>query len=98
AAAAAAIATVATFAKSFAPFYLIGSTPIFVVSCLLALAIVAMTWRTLCENATYVRDALLVVGMLYAIVMTSFLINSIHRVPLTHLIGILVFHGLFLLL
>jgi O-antigen ligase len=94
----AAIATVATFAKAFVPFYLIGSTPIFVLSSLLAVALATISWRPLCENAGYIRDALVVAGMFYAIVISSFLINSIHRVPVTHLIGILVFHALFLLL
>ena len=95
-AATAGVVTIATFAKSFVPFYLIGSTPIFVAACLLGLVLVAANRRALFEDAGYLRDILVVMSLLYAIVIASFLVNSIHRVPPTHLIGILLFHGLFL--
>src|SRR5690348_7332589 len=78
------IGTVATFAKSFVPFYLIGSTPIFAVVCLLGVVLVSASWRELYKNAGYLRDVLVVMGALYAVVIASFLVNSAHRVPVTH--------------
>jgi hypothetical protein len=91
----AAIVTIATFAKSFIPFYLIGSTPIFAASCALGLLLVVLSWRQLCQNALYVTDILVAMAILYGVVAASFLVNSIDRVPATDLVGILVFHALF---
>src|SRR5690348_9102292 len=97
AASAAAACTTATFSKSFVPFYMIGSTPIFVATCLVGLILIALDWRRLIGNLAYVRDILIILGVLYAIVVASFLVNSLHRVPVTYLVGIFLFHGLFLL-
>jgi hypothetical protein len=92
----AAVVTTATFGKSFVPFYLIGSTPIFAATCLVGLVLVALGWRQLYEDAGYVADVLIAMGLLYGVVTASYLVNSLHRVPVTDLIGILVFHALFI--
>ena len=92
----AAVVTTATFAKSFVPFYLIGSTPIFSVSSLLGLVLVALSWRQLYEDAGYVAKVLIAMGILYAVVTASYLVNSLHRVPVTDLFGILIFHAMFI--
>ena len=91
------VVTIATFAKLFVPFYLIGSTPIFVASCSLGLVLIALASKKLAEQATYAKDILVTLTPLYGVVIASFLINSLHQVPATHLLGILIFHGLFLL-
>jgi hypothetical protein len=91
------VVTTATFAKSFVPFYLVGSTPIFVASCFLGLMLVALASRNLVEQATFIVDVLALLFLLYCVIIASFLIYSLHRVPITHLFGILIFHGLFLL-
>jgi O-antigen ligase len=93
----AAIVTIATFAKLFMPFYLIGSTPIFVASCSLGLVLIALARKELTDQATYAKDILIALTLLYGLVIASFLIYSLHQVPVTHLLGILIFHGLFLL-
>jgi O-antigen ligase len=93
----AAVVTIATFAKLFVPFYLIGSTPIFAASCFLGVVLIALTSRTLAEQAACAADILVLLILLYCVVVASFLVNSLHRVPITHLLGILIFHGLFLL-
>src|SRR6516225_7084825 len=93
----AAIATTATFAKSFVPFYLVGSTPIFVAACLVGAFLVVLTWRDIRENARYVTDILVVFGLLYAVVVANYSVYSFGKVPITHLVGILVFHALFLI-
>jgi len=95
-AATAAIATTAAFAKSFVPFYLIGSTPIFAATCVFGMALVAVAWRDIRDNAVYAADALLVLGLLYGAVVTNYFIYSAGQVPMTHLLGILIFHSLFL--
>jgi O-antigen ligase len=91
------VVTIATFAKSFVPFYLVGSTPIFVASCLLGLVLIALASKSLAEQATYAKDLLVALTVLYCVVIASFLIHSLHQVPSTHLLGILIFHGMFLL-
>ena len=93
----AAIVTTATFAKSFVPFYLIGSTPIFVASCSLGLVLIALASKGLAVQAAYAKDILVALALLYGVVIASFLFHSFHQVPVTHLLGILIFHGLFLL-
>ena len=90
------VVTTTTFAKSFVPFYLIGSTPIFAATCLFGVLLAVLAARKLAEQASYVTDIFLVLALFYCIVIASFLINSLHRVPVTHLLGILIFHGLFL--
>jgi hypothetical protein len=93
----AAVVTTATFAKSFVPFYLIGSTPVFAITCVAGLVIVALGWRQLYEDAGYVADVIIVMALLYGVVTASYLVNSLHRVPATDLVGILVFHALFII-
>lgn len=93
---AAALVTTATFGKSFVPFYLIGSTAIFAVTCLLGFILVAMSWREIYETAKYANDVLIVTALLYGVVIASYLTYSFQLVPVTHLIGILAFHALFL--
>jgi hypothetical protein len=93
----AAIATAAAFGKLFVPFYLIGSTEVFVALSLAGVALIAFDWRAIRDEASYARDILVVIGVLYTLVIASYLVNSLHQVPPTHLLGILIFHGLFLL-
>jgi hypothetical protein len=80
------VVTAATFAKSFVPFYLI-STPIFVATCVWGLALIALASRTLAEQTTSATDILIALILLYGMVMVWWLL---HRVPITHLLGILV--------
>jgi O-antigen ligase len=91
-----AMATVATFAKSFVPFYLIGSTAIFVASSALASALVAVNWRQLRDDATRASDLVVALAALYGVIVVSYLLHTSGKVPATHVLGILVFHGLFL--
>jgi O-antigen ligase len=93
---AAAMATVATFAKSFVPFYLIGSTAIFVGSSALASALVAVNWRQIRDDAKCASGLVLALAALYGLLIVSYLLHTFGKVPATHLLGILVFHGLFL--
>jgi len=93
----AAIVTTATFAKSFVPFYLIGSTPIFVATCALGLMLIARASQRLADQASYAPDIWAALVLLYSVVTANFLFSSLHQVPVTHLLGILIFHGLFLL-
>jgi O-antigen ligase len=90
-------ATVATFAKSFTPYYLIGSTAIFVVACLLGLVLLALSWRQILDAAGHVRVIVAAMALVYAIVTASYFASSFHQVPFTHLLGILIFHTMFLL-
>lgn len=93
----AAAVTTATFAKTFLPFYLIGSTPIFAATGALGAALVAASWRPTYDMAGKVTDVLLILAAFYALVIISFLVYSRQAVPTTHLIGILVFHALFMI-
>ncbi|MBV8696553.1 MAG: O-antigen ligase family protein [Bradyrhizobium sp.] len=95
---AAATATIATFAKSFVPFYLIGSTAIFVTSSVVASALVAINWRQLRADARQVSGLGVGFAALYGLVVANYLLHTLGKVPATHLLGILVFHGLFLVL
>ncbi len=92
----AAIVTTAAFGKLFVPFYLMGSTEIFIVLSVAGVALIAFYWRSLHDEAAYAGDVLATIGVLYAFVIASYLVNSLHQVPPTHLSGILIFHGLFL--
>jgi O-antigen ligase len=76
---------------------LVGSTPIFVAACLVGAFLVVLTWRDIRENARYVTDILVVFGLLYAVVVANYSVYSFGKVPITHLVGILVFHALFLI-
>jgi hypothetical protein len=91
------VVTTATFSKAFVPFYLIGSTPIFAATCAAGLVLIAMSWRALYQDALYITDILIAIGLLYGTVTASYLVNSLHRVPVTDLVGILVFHALFII-
>jgi hypothetical protein len=91
------IATVAVFAKSFTPYYLIGSTPIFAGACLLGLILTALNWRQVVDLTNHVRPIFVLIALLYVLVTANYFINSWPKVPITHLLGILIFHGIFLL-
>jgi hypothetical protein len=82
------VVTVATFAKLFVPFYLIGSTTIFVVSCFLGLTLIAFASRNLVEQMAHATDRLVLLILLYCTIVANFLINSFHRVPITHSAGV----------
>jgi O-antigen ligase len=88
--------TVAVLAKTFVPFYLIGSTAIFAVAVAIGLVLVSLGWRPFLVMASQARDVLIVAGLFYAIVIVSFLDHSRPVVPATYLWGILIFHGIFL--
>ena len=93
----AAVVTTAAFAKVFVPFYLIGSTPIFAAFVSLGFILAIFNWRQLWETARHIPHLLPVgMGLLYALVIISYLLNSRSEVPLTHLLGILIFHTIFL--
>jgi O-antigen ligase len=92
----AAIVTTAAFAKMFLPFYLIGSTAIFAAAGLLGATLVAVSWRPIYDMANKVTDILLLLAVLYGLVIVNFLFLSRPAVPTTHLFGILIFHGLFM--
>jgi hypothetical protein len=93
----AAIVTTAAFAKTFAPFYLIGSTAIFIATCALGATLVVIGWRSIYDIARKVTDILLLLGALYGLVIVNFLFFSRPTVPITHLLGILIFHALFII-
>lgn len=91
------IATVAVFAKSFTPYYLIGSTPIFAAACGLGLVLTALNWRQVVNLTNRVRPIFVLIVLLYVLVTANYFLNSFPKVPITHLLGILIFHGIFLL-
>lgn len=92
---AAVVVTTATFGKSFVPFYLVGSTPIFAAACFFGVLLVLLGGRNLAEQASYVSEIFIVFALFYCAVIASFLFGSLHRVPATHLVGLLIFNGLF---
>jgi O-antigen ligase len=89
--------TVAVLAKTFVPFYLIGSTAIFVATVAVGLVLVALSWRPIFDAAGRVPNALIVTALFYAMIVVSFLTYSHAAVPLTHLWGILIIHGIMLI-
>lgn len=93
----AATVTTAAFAKTFLPFYLIGSTPIFAATCTFGAVLVAVSWRSTFDMAGKISDVLLLLAAFYGLVIISFLVHSRPAVPMTHLVGILIFHLLFLI-
>lgn len=93
----AATVTIAAFAKTFVPFFLIGSTAIFAGASALGIALAAVRWRQLRDDATCVPDVLVALALLYGVVVANFLLYSLPSVPITHLAGILIFHAMFLL-
>jgi len=92
-----AVVATATFAKTFVPFYLIGSTAIFAISSAFGLLLVMISRRRILYNANCITDILIVLGLLYGIVIISYWTNSYPQVPPTYLLGILIFHALFLI-
>jgi O-antigen ligase len=92
----AATVTTAAFAKSFVPFYLIGSTPIFVITCLLGTLLLAISWREILKTAVHATDIVLALALLYGVVIANYLVYSSGQVAVTHLVGIVLFHCLFL--
>jgi O-antigen ligase len=93
----AAVVTTATFAKTFLPFYLIGSTQIFTITSTFGIVLVAVNWRQLYDSASKVTDVIIVLGLLYGVTIISYLSSSYPVVPVTYLLGILIFHALFLI-
>ncbi len=91
----AAVVTTAAFAKTFIPFYLIGSTAIFAATSALGVPLVIAGWRPTYDMASKITDILVAKAAFYVLVVVSFLILSRPAVPMTHLLGILIFHGLF---
>jgi hypothetical protein len=89
--------TVAVLAKTFVPFYLIGSTAIFVASLALGLVLVALSWRPILNVARQVPDAIVVTALFYGLTIVSFVMHSRGAVPLTHLWGLLAIHGIMLI-
>jgi O-antigen ligase len=92
----AALATVAAFAKSFVPFYLVGSTAIFAGTSALGIAFAAVSWRQLRGSAKNVIGILFVLVAFYGVVIVSYFSYSHSEVPTTYLLGILIFHGMFM--
>ena len=89
--------TIAAFAKTFVPFYLIGSTAIFTATCALGIVLVAVSWRPVFDSAIRVTDFIVLLTLLYGVIILSFLLHSRSSVPVTYLLGIMIFHSLFLL-
>ena len=92
----AATATVSAFSKIFIPFYLIGSTVIFAGTSALGIVLAGLNWRRVRDDAIRIPDILIVLALLYGVVAVNFLTHSLPAVPITHLAGILIFHGMFL--
>jgi O-antigen ligase len=88
--------TVAAFAKTFVPFYLIGSTAIFAGTSALGVTLAAVSWRTLWASARNVTDLLIVLALFYATVIVSYFSHSASAIPITFLLGILIFHTMFI--
>jgi hypothetical protein len=93
----AAIATVAVYAKTFVPFYMIGSTAIFAGTSALGLALTAVSRRRICDMARRAPDMLIVLALFYGVVSVSYFSYSRSDVPITHLFGILTFHAVFII-
>jgi O-antigen ligase len=93
----AAVVTTAAFAKLFLPFYLIGSTAIFAATSAIGAALIVIGWRSIYQMGSKVGDILLLLAALYGLVIVNFLSLSRPIVPMTHLLGILIFHSLFMI-
>ena len=89
--------SVAVYAKTFVPFYLIGSTAIFAVSVVLGMVLIGLGWRPIFEAAGRIPKIFILTALLYAVVAVNFLVYSRTEVPATYLCGILIFHGIFLI-
>jgi O-antigen ligase len=92
----AAIVTTAAFAKIFVPFYLIGSSAIFGAACALGAALIIVSRRSISDMAVKVTDLFPLLVAFYALVIINFLFFSRTAIPITYLLGILIFHGTFL--
>ena len=92
----AAVVTTAAFAKTFVPFYLIGSTAIFAATCALGAFLVLIRGRPIHGMASSVTDIILILASFYSLMIANFLILSYQAVATTHLAGILIFHALFM--
>jgi O-antigen ligase len=92
----AAIVTTAAFAKIFVPFYLIGSSAIFGAACALGAALIIVGRRSIYDMAEKVTDLFPLLVAFYTLVIINFLFFSRTAIPITHLLGILIFHGTFL--
>src|SRR5437868_1156293 len=77
----AAAVTVTAFAKTFVPFYLIGSTAIFVGTSAVGIALAAASWRRLRDDARQIPGVLVVFALLYVLVVVNFLTLSRSAVP-----------------
>jgi hypothetical protein len=93
----AAVVTTAAFAKTFLPFYLIGSTTIFVASCALGVPLVVVSWRPILNMAIKVADFFVILAVPCILIIANFLIFARPAVPTTHLAGILIFHASFII-
>ncbi|MBR1153681.1 O-antigen ligase [Bradyrhizobium sp. JYMT SZCCT0428] len=89
--------TIAAIAKAFVPFFLIGSTGIFVAFAAIGCALIAMTWRQTFEAADRVTDIMIMLGLFYGAIILSFLLNSFQSVPVTYILGIMIFHFMFVI-
>jgi O-antigen ligase len=92
----AAIVTTAAFAKTFVPFYLIGSSAIFGAACVLGAALIIVGRRSIYAMAIKVNDLFPLLVAFYALVIINFLFLSRAAIPITYLLGIFIFHGTFL--
>jgi hypothetical protein len=88
--------TVAALAKTFKPFYWIGSTAIFAGASALGALLILINRRSLRDDASRIVDVLVLLALFYAMVAANFIVFSRPAVPLTYLLGILIFNGLFL--
>src|SRR5690242_10242977 len=81
--------TIAVFAKTFVPFYRMGSTAIFVGASLVGATLIAVNWRRILERVGPTRNFLVIAALLYALVTANYFFFSSKQVPLTHLLGLL---------
>ena len=65
------VGTVAVLAKTFVPFYLMGSTVIFSASVSAGLVLVALSWRPIFDAARRIPDTLIVAALFYVVVVVS---------------------------
>jgi O-antigen ligase len=92
----AAVVTIAAFAKSFVPFYLIGSTTIFVALSIFGSILIALRWHEIVARAGFAKDFILIAVLLYAYEVARYLVASPHQAPATYILGLLSLHALFL--
>jgi O-antigen ligase len=90
-------ATIAVLAKTFVPFYLVGSSVIFLAFVSIGLIFAALNFRQIAADANRIGDVLILLGLFYGVVIINYWAKSFPEVSPTHLLGILIFHSLFLL-